>query len=665
MKLFLTLALLVCAVVLHAQEAPRTFADDQSRFELSYPAGWQPRAEEEQTMAFSPGGAGSEVAVTLTESIVPLGKGGRPLSTAARDSAWVRRIRRLPEAQVRLLQRRAQAGYEELRYEYYYGAVAVGRTHVLGRLLRRGKAEFRLEYRAPINQDSRYLAVGQQLLDSFAFTKPAARKDGATPLPAATPAPRAEAPETSAGCDDKMYGIAAYRFHDGQWQDDCRTIHEFSLSDPTAPPKVHRRVLPFQSYALAKGFDNCLYSVASAPTDRPEYVYRYNPATREGRYTSWRLPAQGLETGWISASTDAGGNLYFLTGDGNRLARVNPKDGSVWLIWASDPTRAAPYYPAIGFTGAGTHGNFCVDEKGTVYMVYSTDGALLRVDLKTLRPNPDLLPIDKLPRRGGYSDVLLQYDAAGQRSLYLAGPKAVYKLDPVRRQAQVLRRGTYTDLAGCNLFQPPPSLPQPAAAQTASWQGRVLDAFTRQPLPQAQLRVGPAGSEQELPLSLQGSFSYAVAPGSSYAYHARLPGYLDADSTLAAGPGTVDRDILLRPLTIGATLPLKNVQFEQGESVLLRSSFPALDKLVALLKDNPSLTIELRGHTDNVGPPEKNVLLSEQRVATVKAYLVRRGIAADRITGLGLGGTQPMASNEQEETRRLNRRVEFRVTGLQ
>ena len=81
-------------------------------------------------------------------------------------------------------------------------------------------------------------------------------------------------------CDNKLYAIAALRRVGGHWEDDCQTLHEFRDSNLSAPPVVHRRVLPFQSYALAKGFDNCLYSVTKAPTDPPEYVYRYDPATQ-------------------------------------------------------------------------------------------------------------------------------------------------------------------------------------------------------------------------------------------------------------------------------------------------------------------------------------------------------------------------------------------------
>ena len=93
--------------------------------------------------------------------------------------------------------------------------------------------------------------------------EPPGRAGVSAPAQAARTRPRPRATEVrpsrgaaSQRCDNKMYGIAALRYHDGQWEDDCRTIHEFSTADLSAPPVVHRRVLPFQSYALTKGFDN-------------------------------------------------------------------------------------------------------------------------------------------------------------------------------------------------------------------------------------------------------------------------------------------------------------------------------------------------------------------------------------------------------------------------
>ena len=124
------------------------------------------------------------------------------------------------------------------------------------------------------------------------------------------------------------------------------------------------------------------------------------------------------------------------------------------------------------------------------------------------------------------------------------------------------------------------------------------------------------------------------------------------------------RDVLLRPLAVGTTVALAQVRFARGAADLLPASFSALDRLVGLLQTNPGLTIELRGHTDNVGSAAKNLVLSEQRVSVARAYLLDRGIPAARVGGKGFGGSQPAASNAQELSRRRNRRVEFRVTGL-
>lgn len=485
---------------------------------------------------------------------------------------------------------------------------------------------------------------------------------GGAPKAVASGAASATAPLQR--CDNKMYGIAALRYRQGRWEDDCRTIHEFLANDLSAPPRLHRAALPFQSYALAKGFDNCLYSVTKAPSDAPERVYRYDPATRTGRYTAWQLPAQGPENCWISAATDDRGDLYFLTSDAAQLVKVHPADGQVSTVWAADPLRQAPYYPAIGFAGAGTHGNFTLDDATTLYLVYSTDGSLLKVDRTTRQPAPERMLISGLPARGGYSDLLLQNDAAGRRRLYLAGPKALYQVDLARRQARAVRAGTYTDLAGCNLFSAV-AIPAAVPLAAAAWQGRVLDARTRQPLPKARLCVGADTAAGAVPLSPAGGFAYvAAAVRRAYPYHASLPGYLPADSSWLALPGATVRDVLLRPLAVGTTVALAQVRFARGAADLLPASFAALDRLVGLLQTNPGLTIELRGHTDNVGSAAKNLVLSEQRVSVARAYLLGRGIPAARVGGKGFGGSQPAASNAQELSRRRNRRVEFRVTGL-
>jgi outer membrane protein OmpA-like peptidoglycan-associated protein len=658
MKAFWALVLFLFPLLLRAQPEKAgptaVYADADGRYTVTYPRTWQLRPNAAGTdAAFYAPATGQPVPAVVTVVARPLPDAlkDRPLTgPGSQDSLW-RSIMRLAKAQVVRLEQKNYGRYEEVRYEYTYAPSAAlpGRLRVAGRRLWRVGYEFQVEYQAAASQDGRYLPEGLQLVDSFEFTNKSITS-------------RRYADQV---CDGKMYAIAAMTHRTGQWEDDCRSIHEFSTDDLSDGATVHRNALPFQSYALAKGFDNCLYSVTKSPTDRPELVYRYDPTTRRGAYTTWQLPAQGPANVWISAATDERGDLYFLTSDSNQLVKVSPGEGgTVTVLWSKDPTQQADYYPSIAFDGAGTHGNFCLDDANTVYMVYSTDGSLVKVDVKTQRPAPELLALTGLPRRGGYSDALLQNDEAGRRRMYLAGPHALYKVDLARRKASFVRRGTYTDLAGCNLFRVVYRSAPPLPSATVPWRGRVLNAVTYQPLTGAELRIGRERASAVVPLSTDGRFSYSTAPGKPYFYKAQLAGFVDADSSWTVGAGATVHDILLQPLAVGTTLPLANVQFEQGQAVLLPSSAGALNQLVGMMAENPRLTIEVRGHTDNIGEPARNVALSEERVAAVKAYLVAHGVAETRITGRGFGGAQPAASNTQEETRKLNRRVEFRVTGI-
>ncbi len=106
---------------------------------------------------------------------------------------------------------------------------------------------------------------------------------------------------------------------------------------------------------------------------------------------------------------------------------------------------------------------------------------------------------------------------------------------------------------------------------------------------------------------------------------------------------------------------LRQVQFEQSSYILLPESVPELTKLIQTLQANPAWRIELIGHTDNVGDPRINQTLSEYRARIVMNYLTRHGIADDRVSTKGYGGSRPVADNATEAGRAQNRRVEFVV----
>jgi outer membrane protein OmpA-like peptidoglycan-associated protein len=106
---------------------------------------------------------------------------------------------------------------------------------------------------------------------------------------------------------------------------------------------------------------------------------------------------------------------------------------------------------------------------------------------------------------------------------------------------------------------------------------------------------------------------------------------------------------------------LENVYFEFAKSVLKTESFPALDELVALLKAEPEMEIEISGHTDNIGSSESNMKLSKDRAESVRQYLIRKGIEPRRVKSVGYGDTMPVATNETDEGRQLNRRTEVKI----
>ncbi len=117
----------------------------------------------------------------------------------------------------------------------------------------------------------------------------------------------------------------------------------------------------------------------------------------------------------------------------------------------------------------------------------------------------------------------------------------------------------------------------------------------------------------------------------------------------------------LQPIEVGTLVSLKSILFNMGTTALLEESYPELNAVVDFMKSNPKVEIELEGHTDNRGDAKKNLALSKERVDRIKAYLVSKGVASRRISGKGFGGTKPIATNDSEEARKLNRRVEFLI----
>jgi OmpA-OmpF porin, OOP family len=158
------------------------------------------------------------------------------------------------------------------------------------------------------------------------------------------------------------------------------------------------------------------------------------------------------------------------------------------------------------------------------------------------------------------------------------------------------------------------------------------------------------------------TFSFAIFGSSKYQITADAEGYIPR--TVIVDPkeavnGVITRDILLT--SKGGTIVLTHLIFEQGKAVINPKSFTELDEVAAMLKENPKMEIQLEGHTDNKGNPEANMKLSQSRVDAVKKYLVGKGLKKDRVKTKAFGGSKPIATENTEEARAKNRRVEMRV----
>lgn len=156
----------------------------------------------------------------------------------------------------------------------------------------------------------------------------------------------------------------------------------------------------------------------------------------------------------------------------------------------------------------------------------------------------------------------------------------------------------------------------------------------------------------------------AEIPVGTYAVTVRAEGYIDQTAPVAAEKDrTAKQDFaLVKP---GTKVTLKNIYFDFNKATIrLPQSKEALDAAAKILNDNPTIRVEIQGHTDNVGSDSYNQQLSEKRAWSVVNHLVQNyGIAASRLTAVGYGEAQPVADNSTEAGRALNRRVEFVVLG--
>jgi outer membrane protein OmpA-like peptidoglycan-associated protein len=201
--------------------------------------------------------------------------------------------------------------------------------------------------------------------------------------------------------------------------------------------------------------------------------------------------------------------------------------------------------------------------------------------------------------------------------------------------------------------------------------GHVLNAKTNAPLAATivyeSLTTGKAlGIAHSDPRD--GSFSIVLPAGEEYGFLAEAKGFVPVSENIDLRTLTeyqeVKRDLKLVPIESGSIVRLNNLFFESGKAELRPESAQELKRLIDLLKANPTMTIEISGHTDDVGSDVTNLDLSNRRSAAVKNYLTKNGIPLVRLKSVGFGETKFQVPNTDAASRQINRRVEFTILSI-
>ena len=151
-------------------------------------------------------------------------------------------------------------------------------------------------------------------------------------------------------------------------------------------------------------------------------------------------------------------------------------------------------------------------------------------------------------------------------------------------------------------------------------------------------------------------FYFITLPiGKDYTFTVNRKGYLFYSDVYALSKklpdSTYQKDIQLQPIQLNAAVIFKNIQFATNSYQLEPVSLIELSKLLQLMNENPTVKVQVNGHTDNVGTPASNLGLSANRAKAVVDYLISKGINAKRLQYKGFGETKPIADNSSKEVK--------------
>lgn len=197
--------------------------------------------------------------------------------------------------------------------------------------------------------------------------------------------------------------------------------------------------------------------------------------------------------------------------------------------------------------------------------------------------------------------------------------------------------------------------------------GMVCDAADNHPIKAIVVfQVLPDISEVYINDSQDSSGIYSIGlhNRNKYLVEISAPYYKPEIDTLTVDHNLDSINFKLISVKPGTLLRLNKIYFEQGDYTIQRNSYEELNELLLLLEQYPEMVVRLEGHTDRLGGREANMVLSRNRVEEIRKYLIRRGINQKRIKTQAFGGTRPISTENDEQSRQLNRRVEVRILSI-
>lgn len=198
--------------------------------------------------------------------------------------------------------------------------------------------------------------------------------------------------------------------------------------------------------------------------------------------------------------------------------------------------------------------------------------------------------------------------------------------------------------------------------------GKVLNKSTNEPI-KAAITYYDLVTDKEYGTAISnintGDYSIVLPRGINYGFKSETENYAsiseNLDVTSLDKYTEIERNLYLVPIEIGQKIRLNNLFFDTGEYVLKESSNSELKNLLKLLEENPKMKIKIVGYTDNVGNDANNLTLSKNRANAVYEWLLQNKVEKNKLSTTGMGEKEPIATNDTEEGRQQNRRVEFTI----